>query len=455
MKTWIVILVTAVVVGGIAFTVGGFTGFGMGGEVPALVRIEPAALGTLIERVTAPGKIEPKTKVAISARVSARIKALPCEEGAEVVAGENPTMLVKLDSKDLEASLESARANRNAHAATIDVEQANLVAMRAELKLKELELRRNRQLLESKDVSQQAVDELQSGYDALLARLDSNEKNLIVLQHRLESAEADIDRAEDNLGYTSIYSPINGVVTRLNSEAGELAIVGTTNTPGTTIMEVADLSKMLLKAQVDEADIGGIREGQRAQVRVPAYPDRVFTGTVTQIALSIAQQSSQGGMGGGSFFEVEVLLDTEGDRIYSGLTADADIEIDEHASVLRVPSQAVLGRVIDELPADIQKSELIDKTKTLTPVVYRLVNGKSVVTPVKIGASDGVYTIVESGLNDGDQVVAGPYKVLEGLKHDRALIDETKATPEQRAAWERASKLNQFTESTEENRNRD
>jgi HlyD family secretion protein len=429
LKVAIAILVTAITVSGLAVGVGRSVGLTRAGrELVAPVRIEPVTRGSLIEFITAPGKIEPKTKVAISARVAARIVALPCEEGEEVVRGE--TVLVQLDSKDLEAALQSTAARRNAQAASIEVDKADLAAMRAELRLRELELNRHRQLLASRDVSQQAVDEMQTAYEAMAARIDSKEKNLIVLQHNVESADAEIERAQDQLSYTTIVSPIDGVVAKLNSEVGELAIVGTTNTPGTTILEVADLSRMILKAEVDEADVGGVREGQKAKVRVQAYPNRIFDGVVTQVALTATEQQSQS-----KFFEVQVLLDTGGDRIYSGLTADVDIEVAEHGEVLKVPSQAVVGRPIDDLPSEIRDSNLIDRGKTVAAVVYRAVNGKAVATPVRISASDGAYTIIQTGLSEGEQVIVGPYKVLESLAHSQSIADEKTMTDEQRKAY--------------------
>jgi len=454
LKLFLTVILTSVVVGAVALAIGSARGYrSMSQELAAPVRIEPAAVGDLVEFVTAPGKVEPKTKVAISARVAARIVALPCKEGQEVTRGGGgpdgaipPTLLVKLDSRDLEAALQSSQARRNAQAASIEVERAriaghkaDLKAMKAELRLKELELERNRELLASRDVSQAVVDEMLSAVEALAARIesaehaiDSAEKNLVVLRHNLESAEAEILRAEDNLAYTTIVSPIDGVVTKLNSEVGELAIVGTTNNPGTVILEVADLSRMILKAEVDEADVGGIREGQKAKVRIQAYPDRLFEGLVTQVALTATQEQGQSQS---KYFEVEVLLDTGGERIYSGLSADVDIEVQEHKNILKVPSQAVLGRTVDDLPPEVRKHELVERDKAITAVVFRAVDGKAVATPVKIGASDGVWTIIQAGLTPGDPVIVGPYKVLEGIKHVQKIVDEKQITDQQRKAY--------------------
>ena len=124
-------------------------------------------------------------------------------------------------------------------------------------------------------------------------------------------------------------------------------------------------------------------------------------------------------------FRVEVLLDSGGRRFYSGLNADVEIETRRHEGVLKVPSQAVLGRRVEELPVKIREGNAnVDSKKTFATVVYRLVDGKAVVTPVKVGPSDAADTVVESGLTEADAVIVGPYKVLEKLKHDQKVKDE-------------------------------
>ncbi len=430
------------------------------GSAAMPVRLEKVHRGDLVEVVTAPGKIEPKTKVPISARVAARIIELRYEEGDVVTKGSGdgkapPSVLVKLESKDLDAALRSAKARRNAQAAQIEVDnsqiaslRSGLVASEVELEKTRLDLKRKKELLATGDVSQSEVDDLQAQADAKVARiesdkqsLESKQKNLKVLAHNIESADADIAKAEDNLSYTTIYSPIDGVVSKLNSEVGELAIVGTTNTPGTVIMEVADFSKMLLIAQVDEADIGGVKVGQKAHVRIEAYPDRVFDGAVTQIALTATEQPSK-------HFEVEILLDTGGDRIYSGLTADVDIDISHHQNVLKVPSQAVVGRLLDDLPQSLRQSPLVDAEKTIAAVVFKHdAQGQAVAVPVKIGASDATHTVIEAGLGEGDTIIVGPYKGLEGLQHDQKVVDESQVTEDQRRDYFKRQQMMQSTSS--------
>ena len=418
------------------------------------VRLQVVERGSLVESVTAPGEVGPQTKVAISARVSARIVALPHEEGDAVTAGNPeadppvpPSVLVRLDATDLEAALRAVKARRAAQAAQAQVERARIAAQRSRIKqvtasreqaLRELE--RKQQLLASADVSQSVVDEWQSRVDELSAELESaghnlaaSEGSLVVLGHNLEGVDAEIARAEDNLKDTTIVSPIDGVLTRLNAEVGELAVTGTMNNPGTVILEVADLSQMVVRAQIDEADVGRIEVGLPVRVHIHAYTDRIFDGTVNSVALTAERGATK-------YFKTEVLLETAGQRIYSGLNADVEVEVARHEEVLTVPSQAVLGRPLDDLPAEIRDDNPdIDDTKTIATVVYRCIDNKAVVTPVTIGPSDATRTIIRTGLSVDDVVIVGPYKVLEKIKHDEKIQDEKAAAASQPATSQPAA----------------
>jgi len=404
------------------------------------VRLETIARGTLTEIVTAPGIIEPKTKVSISARVAAHIVALPFEVGMPVTKGSattQPSLLLELDAKDLEAQLTASKARFAAQKSNIQVARAHIASQKSQIESArvqladaERDLRRQLDLLKPGDVSQAIVDQAQAKYDQLKAQLDASqssllgeEANLNVMEHQAEAAQADIARATDDLSYTKIYSPIDGLVTKVNAEVGELVVTGTMNNPGTVIMEVADLSKMLFKARVDESAVAAVKVGQKAIVRVPAYKDREFQGVVTTVALANTEEKD-----GTKYFKTEILLDTQGLMVLSGLNADADVETEKHENVLTVPSQAVLGRAVDDLPLGVREKPEVLRDRTQTPVVYRVVDKKAVVTPVKVGASDIQRTAIEAGLNPGDVVIIGPYKVLEGLSNDQKVKDEKATT---------------------------
>jgi HlyD family secretion protein len=407
----------------------------------AVVRVEHPQRGELLEFVSAPGEIEPKTNVEISAKISARIIDLPYDEGAHVTRGDPnakppvpASVLVRLDAKDLESQLLSAQAARSAQAAQIKVEKARLagqkaglVGLEASVKQAERDLERQKGLLETQDISQAtfdqtklALDDLKAQYEASTHTLQASELNLVVLKHNLDAADARISQAKEALSYTTITSPIDGVVTRLNAEVGELVMTGTMNNPGTVIIEVADLSKMLVVAQVDEADVGKLKVGQKATVHVDAFPDQEFIGVVDSIALAHSMSRTMT-----KYFRTEILLDTANQKLHSGLTAHVDIETLKHSDVLKVPTQAVLGRETDSLPLKIREnSPHVDKAKAYVTVVYRYIDGKAVVTPVKIGQSDLTHTIILSGITEEDKIVVGPYKQLENIKHDQKIRDE-------------------------------
>ena len=444
-KTFAIIVVVLAGIGGLAAGAGWWFVRGPSpGDLATSVRTERVGRGELVELVPAPGQVQPRTKVSISARVSARIAELPFEEGQVVTKGDpsaNPpipaSVLLKLDSKDLEAELRSAEARRAGEAEQLEVSKARILAQVAQIKSTEVQLadaernlRRQKQLFESRDVSQATVEDAQAKVDTFRAQISAarqdvvaSETGLRVMQHQLEAAEAGISKARDALSYTTIASPINGVVTKLNAKAGEMVVTGTMNNPGTVILEVADLEHMLMVARLDETSVASVAPGQRALVRMQAYNEELFEGVVEKVALVSTDEKD-----GSRYYRTDILLTTNGRRIYSGLTADAEIQTKRHENVMRVPSQAVVGRSIDELPADLRSLSFIDRTKPFTTVVYRVVNDKAIVTPVKIGASDLTHTIVEAGLSDADIVVTGPFKVLESIKHDQQIKLETPAT---------------------------
>jgi len=420
------------------------------GKKPTIIRAEEVRPGELIEFVSAPGEIEPKSKVEISAKVSARVVALPYDEGDMVTRSDpnaNPpapaSLLVQLDSKDLESRLLEAQARRAAQAAGIEAEKAriagqkaSLIGTAATLEQAKTNLERQTKLLTTNDISQAEfdtvqlkLDELQAQSNAAKRTLEAAELNLQVLEHNLEAADAGIAQAKENLSYTTITSPIDGVITRLNAEVGEMVMTGTMNNPGTVIMEVGDLSQMLVVAQVDEADVGKLEIGQKAKVFVDAFANCEFTGKVYKIALSndLSRQGTK-------YYRTEILLDATAQRLHSGLTANVDIETRKHGEVLAVPSQAVMTREIESLPLGIRdKSPHMDKSKTFATILFRYIEGKAVITPVKIGPSNLTHTIIEAGVEKGEKVVVGPYKELEKLKHDQILKDEREAKAEEDA----------------------
>lgn len=378
------------------------------------VRLDKALKGDLVRTVSAPGLSEPKSKVSISAQVSARITALPFDEGDQVKAGD---VVVRLDDRDLVANLDSARAQ-------LDSEKARLEGAKATYKNMEQELGRRRELYATKDIAKAELDQAEADFQRA-------QSSLRAAEFAIEIAKANISRAEKDLDNAIIKSPIDGVLVKRNAEVGELVVVGTFNNAGTVIMEIADLSKMLLQAKVDEANVAPVRSGQKAKVFFNAYRDKAFDATVQRVMMQ-----RQVDKDGTAYFETELLVEIpKGDQVFWGMTGNADIEVETIRDVVKVPSQAVLDRPIDELPRSIvDSSQFIDKTKKFARVVYKVVDGKAVTVPVSIGPSDLTHTIILGGLSEGETIITGPFKALTAMKEGQAVRDETTLPKDQKAA---------------------
>lgn len=376
------------------------------------VRIERVQRGNLVKVVSAPGSVEPKTKIQVSAQVSAKIIALPFREGDTVKKGD---VVCRLDSDDYVAALESAKASLRG-------EQARLAGLKADLAFAEAEWGRTKELFDSKDMSK-------SDLDSATATLERAKANVQGSEHAIEVAQAAIDRAQKSLEYCTIKSTIDGIVTKLNSEAGE-QVLGTSFNAGTVIMEIADLDTMLVKARVDEANIGPVKAGQNSIIAINAYPDTKFPGVVELVGLK--RDVDKDGTG---YFETQILVkQPQGSILKSGLTANADIQVQTYENVLKVPSQAVVDRRIDELPKEsIDNNPNVDRSKVFARVVYKYVDGKAKSSPVSIGSSDVTHTVIVSGLNEGDTIITGPFKVLVTLKDDQKVTDEETAKKDREA----------------------
>ncbi len=401
--------------------------FGAGEEALA-VRIAPITSRELLETVSAPGELDPEVKVDVSAEVSARILEVPFREGATVRKGE---VIVKLDDRDLQAQLQAQMARRDGERFRLRSEQERLAGPNSQLTNAKSSLERQQSLFSTGDVSRAALDDAISRVQELEAQISSSREGLLVIESALAVAEADIQRARELLKKTTISAPIDGQITELNAEPGELVIVGTMNNAGTKILTIADLASVRLKAKVAESDVARVRAGQEATVRVNAYRNRDFAGSVDRVALSRGTENSFGsssgatGTGSGGWFKCEVKLKlAEGETLLSGLAANVDIIVDRTQGLL-VPSQALIERTVEELPPEMAASPLIDLKRKKATVVYRMVDGKATVTLVKTGSSNLSDTMIVEGLSAGDIVVTGPYRVLERLKEGDAIREET------------------------------
>ena len=382
------------------------------GSKPNEVRLEKPAKGNLVRVVSAPGQVEARTKVQVSSQVSARIVELPYKGGEKVKKGD---LLVRMDDRDLKAALDAANADMMA-------EKSRLEGTRAQLANLQVELGRKKELFSTKDIPKSELDQVQTQVAQMLA-------NVAASEHGIDSARARIVRAERDLENTTIRVGFDGTVTKVSAEVGELVMIGTLNNASSVIMEVADLSNMLIRAKVDESNIAPIELDQKAQVFINAFRNLDFAGTVQRIVPQMQIDRD-----GTKYFEVEVLLAIrEGASLKTGMTANVDIQVQTITDAIKVPSQAIVDRAIDELPkAVVDASPHLDRAKKFARVVYKVVDGKAVSVPVSVGASDLTTTIILAGLTADEEIVTGPAKALISLKDGQKLarMSDTKAAPD-------------------------
>ncbi|MEM9419777.1 MAG: efflux RND transporter periplasmic adaptor subunit [Planctomycetota bacterium] len=445
---WIAgVLLAIVVVLGVAGSIVAAR-FAPGDDQDLEVWLKTVETGELVETLAAPGLVEAVTEVEISARVSARILDIPNGEGKQVTAGDPasdppipPSILIELDASDLRAQLDAAQKRRDSLIATTAVDRARIRGLQASRKsaLTTLDdarsdLERQARLQESGDVSAMVLEDARQAFasaEAAAASADANlqaaELGLEVTGFNIASSEAEIQRLRENLAYTTITSPIDGIVTRVNVEAGEIAVTGTMNNPGTVLIEVADLSGLVVTARIDESDIIRAKEGQPAKIYIAAYPDQVFDGIVERVALATSTQTAAGrGSTGSAYFETRIRLNELPDPIRTGLSASVEIEAAKYHDVLLVPNQSVMSVPIESLPTVEDGDDDEDGvsatynvgSRTTALAVYAVRDGKATLVPVEIGASDENNTIITAGLKVGDTVISGPFASLSQLAKD-------------------------------------
>ena len=386
------------------------------------VQTEKVARRNITETVVANGKIQPVLQVKISPEVSGEIIELPVKEGQSVKKGD---LLVKIKPDSYIANVKSAEAQYLSSASGKDLAQATM-------RKAELEFKRNEELLLGKLESESTFLEFKTGFEVAQAQYES-------AIHQVAVAKAALDRAMEELAKTTISSPLDGTISKLNSRLGE-RVVGTAMMTGTEIMIVSDLNAMEARIDVGEIDVVLIKPGQKARLEVDAFHDRKFKGTVTEIAKS-SKDSGQGGGGGQSQeatqFEVRIRVD-EKEELRPGMSVTADIETRYRTNVLTVPIQSVTTRLpkgaVDEkkkktaekdeedLPEKKPGSKKQDEANKPMEVVF--VTGSDTVKMLKVkrGIGDDEYLEITEGLTEGQEAVSGTYKAINRELEDGKRI---------------------------------
>ena len=380
------------------------------------VRLEEVTRRDLVETVTASGNIRAGRVVDISSDVSARVAELLIDEGDDVDAGQ---LLLRLDPTQFDAAVARTEAALNQAIAMERQQQASLERVKRDYE-------RLRSLFETDSdlIARQQLDDAQTEVELATRQLESN-------QFGVAQAEAELEEANERLSKTIFTAPISGKVTRLNVEEGETVIVGTMNNPGSLVLTLSELSRVEAVLEVDETDIPYIQVGDSTVLELDAFPDRLFSGEVTEIGNSaIRPPASTAGSGQTAAidFEVVITMDDPPGGIRPDLSATADIVTATRANALAVPIIALTVRAADDGDGDEEAApnEEDDRGgRELGPAgrpqdtdvegVFVVVDGEVTFTPVEIGVTGQEHFEVLSGLSAGDTIVAGPYQQIRQL----------------------------------------
>lgn len=416
----------------------------IGKEEGLNVSAEKAARRDITEIVTASGKIYPEIEVKISPDVSGEITELTVQEGDSVKKGQ---ILARIYADIYATQRDQAAAQVAGQQSVVSNSQAQLEALKSGLKLAQVTYDRQKQLLDDKVISLAEFEQAQNNLNTAKANYDAAEQSIRSNQAQVQSAVANLQRANKDLSRTALIAPMTGVVSLLNVKLGE-RVVGNSMMAGTEMMRIADVSTFEIRVEVGENDVQKITLGDTAIVEVDAYGSRKFKGIVTQIASSQKGAALQTAVSSSSTtdvtnYEVKIrilqesyndLLDPSKPRklpFRPGMSASADIQTRTNRNVITVPINAVTVRdkkdtasvtsapavkketkeEIDTPPAVNTDSPGLDDSM-LEVVFVRQSDNTVKLIPVKAGIQDLNNIEILSGLNDGDEVITGPYTIV-------------------------------------------
>ena len=399
-------------------------------EKPIPVTTEKATRRTIVQTVSATGKIQPELEVKISPEVAGEITELPVEDGMPVKKG---ALLLKIKPDSYKALLEAQEA-------AISAARATNLQMKAAAAKADQDLTRAEDLYKKKMISESDFTNAKTAAEVAKATYESS-------LHEIERAEAGSSQARDQLSKTTIYAPIDGTVTVLNSKLGE-RVVATNQFAGTEVMRVADLTHMEARVDVNENDVVTVKIGDKASVAIDAYGERKFHGTVSQIA-NTGTTTGTGTQEEVTNFEVKIRIDDNDVQLRPGLSCTADIATDMVKDVVAVPMQSVTIRSSDsnlspeELEKQKQKQTASDKgdnaaeftnerlekreekegREKLLKVVFVKKGNKAAMAKVTTGIADDTYMEIKSGIQPGDEVISGSYSAISRKLKDGAKVE--------------------------------
>lgn len=423
--------VVVVVLGGLAWA-----NFASRRTTATSITVEKVARHNLQAIVSASGKVEPARQVDISAETMGRVVSLSVVEGQEVKVGQP---LLEIDPRNLETAFE----NREASLATArsQLEQTRTQVNNSKIALQQAidTMRRTEGLWERGLVARDQYERAENDVKMRQTDLTVSEQSVRTQEQRIRQEEANLASARHDLTKVRMVSPLTGIVTRRNIELGETAVVGTMNNAGTVLLTIADMSIIETEIEVDETDIPFIQVGQPAKITIDALPNQTFSGRVTEVGNSPIQATGAAATGRATNFMVVVTIDGQVPNVRPGFTCTAEITTATRDNALGVPIQAMTVRelVVDASGAIVPAPPAPANRAANAPVVPQelaagqsrkefegvFVNraGKAAFVPVTTGIAGERFFEVLSGLQEGDEVITGPFASVRSLREGDAV----------------------------------
>lgn len=418
----------------IIFAVIGRSAGWIGGAKETEVEFAKVKKTSIIEKVSASGEIQPEVEVKLSPDVAGEIIELNVQEGDSVELGK---LLVKIRPDNFISALDRTRANLNQQMANLAQSKASLQRAEAQFTRSELDFKRQKTLHESKAISDADYEQALANYITAQKDLEAAKQSVIAAEFIVKSSQASVSEASENLRLTNVNSPVSGIVSSLKVEQGE-RVVGTQQMAGTEMMTIADLSRMEVRVDVNENDIVRLSLGDTTIIDVDAYSDtgKKFKGIVTSIANTANTKASADAV---TEFKVKIriLNDSYADLVKAGnkypfrpgMTASVEIMTNAKNDALAIPLSAVTTR-------ETQQDTLAGGATKSKEIVFVSENGEAKIKTVKTGISDYENIEILEGLNEGDEVISGPYFIVskelkEGDKVKK-LTTQAKPTTEEK-----------------------
>jgi len=410
------------------------------GDPPTDVTTEKAIKRSIIETVSANGKIQPEAELKITSDVSGEVVEMLVKEGEQVKKGQ---LLCRIKPDIYESAFERVNATVNSSKANLQTTVSQLTQAKANLANAEASYARNKKLFDQNVISQQDMDVAKASFESAKANVEGLMESIKAADYNVKSVEASLKEANSNLDKTYIYAPVDGTVSKLNVEKGE-RVVGVQGLQGTEILRLANLNEMEASVEVNENDIIRIHKNDTAIIEVDAYIGKKFRGIVTEVANSANTTGISVDQVTNFVVKIRILRESYIDLVNDvnpapfrpGMSASVEIQTKRATNIITVPIPAVTTRSSDTtqikdngpeneegiVVKDENEERLNKKKEDIKECIFLNVNGITKMVYVTTGIQDNDYIEIKSGIKVGDEVISGPYGAVSKTLKDGSKI---------------------------------